>query len=276
MSIYRRLSWISLILGVWIFYGPLFPQEYIYEKDCFSIKNNESLKGLSMLRPYDLFPARLVASDSDDKSEGMAWSTSYFPNPFNVPLLKARPKGGEKEIEWVRQTCAFNAYRVQDKWSSTFWCTGQGKAIGEVVASDIDIDRSIFYILPGNIQGKFKKYFAYSRPHEIDVHYLVPKNVGKGVGRGTIFSDFVYLGKQRVELPDKPGYQKIEIKNYKEIVEFANKFKNTRLSGNYIVVAIEFISIYEGNDPKLKEHTCVSEITNFLKDSEYEKYNNLK
>ncbi|TGK21985.1 hypothetical protein EHO61_01760 [Leptospira fluminis] len=266
-----------LYIGLVICSSGLFAQEDIYERDCFSEKNNVSLKQLKNLRPYDEYPMRMVTSSSAIKANGMSWSTSYFPNPFHRPLAKTRPKGDRKaEVEWVKGTCNFTAFRVQDKWSDTFWCTAEGLGVGEVVASLIDLDHDYFQIIPGYYQGEMKGFLSYSRPHEIDVHYLVPKVVGRGDGSGTIVGDFVYLGKQRVELPNKPGYQKIQMRNYKEILDFANKNKKLRGSGNYIVVAIEFISIYEGNDPKLKEHTCVSEITNFLKDSEYEKYNNLK
>ncbi|TGK06310.1 hypothetical protein EHO60_14780 [Leptospira fletcheri] len=251
-------------------------QEDTFKEDCFSKKNNQELKLLSQKKSLDPITGPLYARDAKYPAKGMDWSTSYFAEPW-VKISRTRPKNRGEAIEWVEDTCGFNAYLAQDFYPQTFWCEGvDGFGIGEVIAGVISIQKSHFYIAPGYNQGIEKRnsqregFLAYSRPKEITIYYLVPRVVDTPQGGGTRFNDIVFFDKQTFKLGEAPGWQKIDIENYDKIKSYVSKFDSKRREP-LILVAIEINSVYEGNNPKYKDKTCISEIGNVLEDSEYSK-----
>lgn len=80
--------------------------------------------------------------------------------------------------------------------------------------------------------------------------------------------DVSYFGKQSVKLSAEPGYQKIEIQSYKEILKEMKGMK-VREGETLVLVAIEIKSVIEGKENK--EHTCIAEIGNFKDEAFYKK-----
>lgn len=195
----------------------------------------------------------------------LTWQTSFM--PLNEPP-KTKPTGMSQN-DWAKKTCAFNAYQVHDTREATFWCEGvPGTGIGEVVVGLIDIkNKNYFYILPGR-HSKRKFFESYSRPSEVVVHYLLPGATDTSQAGGTMLLDVSYFGKQSVKLSSEPGYQKIEIQPYKEILKEMKGMK-VREGETLVLVAIEIKSVIEGKENK--EHTCIAEIGNFKDEAFYKK-----
>ncbi|UMQ53421.1 hypothetical protein FH582_21360 [Leptospira interrogans] len=255
---------ILMLLGIWLSTVPVFSQVETYE-DCFSKKSNADLKNLNKKQKGEAVDGRFYTSNARIKAEGMVWQTSFFRDrPPKFVVSKTKPKN-QTHNEWAEDTCLFNAYNVQDQQAGTYWCEGaSGPGIGEVVSGLIDLEKkNYFYILPG-ANGLRKNFESYSRPSEIVVHYLLPGKVDTSQAGGSIFLDVSYFGKQSVKLSSEPGYQKIEVQPYKEILK-EMKGKEDLL----VLVAIEIKSVIEGKENK--EHTCIAEIGNFKDEAFYKK-----
>ncbi len=250
-----------IMLGVWFSLAPLFSQVEEYE-DCFSKKSNADLKNLNKKQKGNSVEGVFYTWDANIPAKGMVWQTSFKPHKS---VSKSRPKNMSQN-DWAKKTCAFNAYQVHDTREATFWCEGVfGTGIGEVVVGLIDLKKkNFFYILPG-ANGLRKNFESFSRPSEIVVHYLLPGEVGPSQNGGTILTNVGYFGKQSVKLSSEPGYQKIEIQPYKEILKEIKKQEDEIL----VLVAIEIKSVIEGKENK--EHTCIAEIGNFKDESFYKK-----
>ncbi|EKO50339.1 hypothetical protein LEP1GSC131_3446 [Leptospira kirschneri str. 200802841] len=252
------------MLGVLLFAAPVFSQVETLE-DCFSKKSNVSLKNLNKKQRGEAVDGRFYSIGARIPAGGMDWQTSFFrdrPPKFVVSKTKSK---NQTHNEWATDTCLFNAYNVQDMQVGTFWCEGvPGVGIGEVVVGLMDLEnKNYFYILPGH-QYTRKTLESYSRPLEIVVHYLLPGEIGISQSGGRIFTNVGYFGKQSVKLNSEPGYQKIEIQPYKEILK-EMKGKEEIL----VLVAIEIKSVIEGKENK--EHTCIAEIGNFKDEAFYKK-----
>ncbi|UOG42869.1 NADase-type glycan-binding domain-containing protein [Leptospira noguchii] len=262
----RKLKYTKLLilLVVLLFWVPVFSQVEVYE-DCFSKKSNADLKNLNKKQKGEFVDGVFYSSTAKIPAEGMTWQTSFFRDrPPKFVVGKTKPNN-QTNNEWAKDTCRFNAYKVQDQQEGTYWCEGvPGVGIGEVVAGYIGLEnKNYFYILPGD-QYTRKTFESYSRPLEIVVHYLIPSKVDTSQAGGSMFLDVVYFGKQSVTLSKDPGYQKIEIQPYKEIMKEL-KGKEDPL----VLVAIEIKSVIEGKENK--EHTCIAEIGNFKEDAFYKK-----
>lgn len=74
-----------------------------------------------------------------------------------------------------------------------------------------------------------------------------------------------------MKLNSEPGYQKIEIQPYKEILKDIKDMEvvKVREGETLILVAIEIKSVIEGKENK--EHTCIAEIGNFKDEAFYKK-----
>ncbi|UOG33014.1 hypothetical protein MAL01_10055 [Leptospira noguchii] len=255
---------VLILLGVLLLAAPAFSQVETYE-DCFSKKSNADLKNLNKKQKGEFVDGVFYSSTAKIPAEGMTWQTSFFRDrPPKFVVGKTKPNN-QTNNEWAKDTCRFNAYKVQDQQEGTYWCEGvPGVGIGEVVVGLIDVkNKNYFYILPG-YQG-MKKYFeSFSRPSEVVVHYLLPGATDTSQAGGTMLLDVSYFGKQLVKLNSDPGYQKIEIQPYKEIMKEL-KGKEDPL----VLVAIEIKSVIEGKENK--EHTCIAEIGNFKDDAFYKK-----
>ncbi|EKO50305.1 hypothetical protein LEP1GSC131_0329 [Leptospira kirschneri str. 200802841] len=252
-------------MGIWLSTVPVFSQVETYE-DCFSKKSNADLKNLNKKQKGEAVDGRFYTSNARIKAEGMVWQTSFFRDrPPKFVVSKTKPKN-QTHNEWAEDTCLFNAYNVQDQQAGTYWCEGvPGTGIGEVVVGLIDVkNKNYFYILPG-ANGLRKNFESYSRPSEIVVHYLLPGEVGTSQIGGTIFTNVSYFGKQSVKLNSEPGYQKLEIDSYKEILKATKGQEGEVL----ILVAIEIKAVIEGKENK--EHTCIAEIGNFKDEAFYKK-----
>ncbi|UOG42868.1 NADase-type glycan-binding domain-containing protein [Leptospira noguchii] len=253
-----------ILLGIWLSLVPLFSQVEEYE-DCFSKKSNADLKNLNKKQKGEAVDGVFYTSGANIPAKGMVWQTSFMPHKS---VSKSRPKNMSQN-EWAEETCGLNAYRAQDNRESTIWCEGvPGTGIGEVVVGLIDVkNKNYFYILPG-YQG-MKKYFeSFSRPSEVVVHYLLPGATDTSQAGGTMLLDVSYFGKQLVKLNSEPGYQKIEIQPYKDILKEMKGMK-VREGETLVLVAIEIKSVIEGKENK--EHTCIAEIGNFKDEAFYKK-----
>lgn len=269
----RKLKYtkVFMILGVWLFAAPVFSQVDTYE-DCFSKKNNVDLKNMNKKQRGDAVDGGFYAIGARIPAGGMGWQTSFFRDrPPKFVVSKTKPKN-QTHNEWATDTCLFNAYNVQDGQDGTFWCEGvPGVGIGEVVVGLLDLEnKNFFYILPGAF-GLKKNFESYSRPSEIVVHYLIPGEIGVSQIGGRIFTNVGYFGKQSVKLNSEPGYQKIEIQPYKEILKDIKDMEvvKVREGETLILVAIEIKSVIEGKENK--EHTCIAEIGNFKDEAFYKK-----
>ncbi|EMO54516.1 NADase-type glycan-binding domain-containing protein [Leptospira noguchii] len=258
----RKLKYTKLLilLVVLLFWVPAFSQVETYE-DCFSKKSNADLKNLNKKQKGEVVDGVFYSSGANIPAEGMTWQTSFMPLK-SVPKLKP---SNMSQNEWAKNTCLPNGYVVHDNREGTKWCEGvPGSGIGEVVSAYISLeDKSYFYILPG-AHGLRKLFESYSRPLEIVVHYLIPSKVDTSQAGGKMFLDVSYFGKQPVKLSSEPGYQKIEIQPYKDILK---EIKGKRYP--LILVAIKIKSVIEGKENK--EHTCIAEIGNSEEDAFYKK-----
>ncbi|EKP04493.1 hypothetical protein LEP1GSC018_0165 [Leptospira kirschneri str. 2008720114] len=234
--------------------SPVFSQVETLE-DCFSKKSNVSLKNLNKLKHLDSVDGRFYSIGVNKPAAGMDWQTSF---KFKKSLSKSKPSGMSQN-EWAGKTCGLNAYRTHDSRESTKWCEGvSGVGIGEVVMGYADLEnKGYFYILPGD-QYNIAEFESFSRPSEIIVHYLLPLEVGAAQAGGKIFSSVIYWGKQSVKLSSEPGYQKIEMPEYKEMLKHVKGL--ARVGHPFVLVAIEIKSVIEGKENK--EHTCIAEIGN--------------
>ncbi|KGE21733.1 hypothetical protein IQ65_22505 [Leptospira interrogans serovar Lai] len=259
----RKLKYTKLLilLGVVLFAVPIFSQVDTYE-DCFSKKSNADLKNLNKKQKGNSVEGVFYTSSARIPAEGMTWQTSFM----SLNTLPKKKPSGISQNDWAKKTCALNAYRVSDTYEETKWCEGvSGTGIGEVVTGLIDLEKkNFFYILPG-ANGLRKNFESYSRPSEIVVHYLLPGEIGTSQIGGKIFTNISYFGKQSVKLSSEPGYQKIEIQPYKEILKEIKKQEDEIL----VLVAIEIKSVIEGKENK--EHTCIAEIGNFKDEAFYKK-----
>lgn len=256
----RKLQYTKLLilLGVVFLAAPLFSQVETYG-DCFTKKSNADLKNLSKKQKGEFVDGRFYSIGVNSPDGGMDWQTSFFRDrPPRFVVSKTKPKN-QTQNEWAEDTCRFNSYKVHDGQEATYWCEGvPGVGIGEVVMGLADIkDKNYFYILSG-ANGLRKNFESYSRPLDIDIHYLVPMEVGTTQSGGKVFSEVLYWSKQSVKLSKDPGYQKIEIQPYKEIMKSIQGNRN--IDYPLILVAIEIKSVIEGKENK--EHTCISEIGN--------------
>ncbi|MCG6167183.1 NADase-type glycan-binding domain-containing protein [Leptospira sanjuanensis] len=257
-----------MLLGIWLSLVPLFSQVEEYE-DCFSKKSNADLKNLNKKQKGNSVDGVFYTSNANIPAKGMVWQTSFFRDrPPKFVVSKTKPKN-QTQNEWAEDTCRFNAYKIQDQQPGTFWCEGvPGTGIGEVVVGLADLEnKNYFYILPGH-QYKRKTFESYSRPSEVVVHYLLPGATDTSQAGGTMLLDVSYFGKQSVKLSAEPGYQKIEIQPYKDILKEMKGMK-VREGETLILVAIEIKSVIEGKENK--EHTCIAEIGNFKDDAFYKK-----
>ncbi|WP_061278427.1 NADase-type glycan-binding domain-containing protein [Leptospira interrogans] len=263
----RKLKYtkVLIMLGVWFSLAPLFSQVEEYE-DCFSKKSNADLKNLNKKQKGNSVEGVFYTWDANIPAKGMVWQTSFMPLK---DVSKIRPKDKQKEKDWVEETCGYSAYEAHDSYSGTMWCEGvPGTGIGEVVVGLIDIkNKNYFYILPGR-HSKRKFFESYSRPSEVVVHYLLPGATDTSQAGGTMLLDVSYFGKQSVKLSAEPGYQKIEIQPYKEILKEMKGMK-VREGETLVLVAIEIKSVIEGKENK--EHTCIAEIGNFKDEAFYKK-----
>ncbi|EMO54510.1 hypothetical protein LEP1GSC172_4026 [Leptospira noguchii] len=250
------------MLGVLLLASPTFSQVETYE-DCFSKKNNADLKNLNKKQKGAAVDGVFYTSGANIPAAGMTWQTSFKPHKS---VSKSRPKNMSQN-EWAEETCGLNAYRVQDNREATRWCEGvSGSGIGEVVVGFVGLEnKNYFYILPG-VNGLRKNYESYSRPSEIVVHYLLPGKYDISQAGGKILGEVIYWNKQTVKLNAEPGYQKIVIQGYDEIVKEVKKYN---LRYPLILVAIEIRSVIEGKENK--EHTCIAEIGNSEEDAFYKK-----
>ncbi|EKR34864.1 hypothetical protein LEP1GSC096_1087 [Leptospira interrogans serovar Hebdomadis str. R499] len=259
----RKLKYTKLLilLGVVLFAIPVFSQVDTYE-DCFSKKSNADLKNLNKKQRGEAVDGRYYTAVANIPVGGLTWQTSF--KPLNS-LPKSKPSNMSQN-EWAKKTCARTAYQVHDNRDGTLWCEGvPGTGIGEVVVGLIDLKKkNFFYILTGD-QYTRKTFESFSRPSEIVVHYLLPGEVGPSQNGGTILTNVGYFGKQSVKLSSEPGYQKIEIQPYKEILKEIKKQEDEIL----VLVAIEIKSVIEGKENK--EHTCIAEIGNFKDEAFYKK-----
>ncbi|WP_255297671.1 NADase-type glycan-binding domain-containing protein [Leptospira kirschneri] len=262
----RKLKYtkVLMMLGVLLFAAPVFSQVETLE-DCFSKKNNADLKNLNKKQRGEAVDGRFYSIGARIPAGGMDWQTSFFrdrPPKFVVSKTKSK---NQTHNEWAEDTCRFNAYKVQDRQEGTYWCEGvPGAGIGEVVVGLMDLEKkNFFYILPGAF-GLRKNFESYSRPSEIVVHYLLPGEIGVSQIGGRIFTNVGYFGKQSVKLNAEPGYQKIEIQPYKEILKEMKGKEEI-----FVLVAIEIKSVIEGKENK--EHTCISEIGNLEDEAFYKK-----
>ncbi|WP_000450040.1 NADase-type glycan-binding domain-containing protein [Leptospira interrogans] len=255
---------ILILLGVWFSLAPLFSQVEEYE-DCFSKKSNADLKNLNKKQKGNSVEGVYYTANANIPAAGLTWQTSFKPHKS---VSKSRPKNMSQN-EWAEETCGLNAYRVQDQREATRWCEGvPGTGIGEVVVGLIDIkNKNYFYVLPG-ANGLRKNFESYSRPSEVVVHYLLPGATDTSQAGGTMLLDVSYFGKQSVKLSAEPGYQKIEIQPYKEILKEMKGMK-VREGETLVLVAIEIKSVIEGKENK--EHTCIAEIGNFKDEAFYKK-----
>ncbi|WP_082281536.1 NADase-type glycan-binding domain-containing protein [Leptospira kirschneri] len=253
-----------ILLGIWLSLAPLFSQVEEYE-DCFSKKSNADLKNLNKKQKGNSVEGVFYTAAANIPVGGLTWQTSFM--PLNAPP-KSKPSNMSQN-EWAKKTCAFNAYQVHDTREATFWCEGvPGTGIGEVVVGLIDIkNKNFFYILPG-ANGLRKNFESFSRTSEIVVHYLLPGATDTSQAGGTMLLDVSYFGKQSVKLNAEPGYQKIEIQSYKEILKEMKGMK-VREGETLVLVAIEIKSVIEGKENK--EHTCIAEIGNFKDEAFYKK-----
>ncbi|UOG41298.1 NADase-type glycan-binding domain-containing protein [Leptospira noguchii] len=258
----RKLQYTKLLilLGVVFLAAPLFAQVETLE-DCFSRKSNSDLKNLNKKQKKESVDGRFYSTGANIPVGGLTWQTSF--KPLNAPP-NSKPSNMSQN-DWAKKTCAFNAFQVHDNREGTFWCEGvSGPGIGEAVSGYISLEnKNYFYILPG-ANGLRKNFESFSRPLEIVVHYLIPGEIGISQSGGKIFTNVEYFGKQPVKLSSEPGYQKIEIQPYKEIIKEI-KGKQYPL----ILVAIEIKSVIEGKENK--EHTCIAEIGNSEDDAFYKK-----
>ncbi|QCO32053.1 hypothetical protein E4414_02280 [Leptospira interrogans] len=266
----RKLKYTKLLilLGVVLFAVPIFSQVDTYE-DCFSKKSNADLKNLNKKQKGNSVEGVFYTSSARIPAEGMTWQTSFFRDrPPKFVVSKTKPNN-QTHNEWAKDTCRFNAYKVQDMQEGTFWCEGvPGTGIGEVVTGLIDLEnKNYFYLLPGD-QYTRKTLESYSRPLEIVVHYLLPGKIDTSQAGGKMLLDVSYFGKQSVKLNAEPGYQKIEIQPYKEILKEMKGMK-VREGETLVLVAIEIKSVIEGKENK--EHTCIAEIGNFKDEAFYKK-----
>ncbi|WP_078131853.1 hypothetical protein [Leptospira kirschneri] len=261
----RKLKYtkVLMMLGVLLFAAPVFSQVETLE-DCFSKKSNVSLKNLNKLKHLDSVDGRFYSIGVNKPAAGMDWQTSFKPSKS---LPKSKPSNMSQN-DWAEKTCALNAYQVHDSREGTPWCEGApGTGIGEVVMGFADLEnKGYFYILPG-VNGLRKNLESYSRPSEIVVHYLLPLEVGAGQAGGKIFSSVIYWGKQSVKLSAEPGYQKIEMPEYKEMLKHVKGLE--RIGHPFVLVAIEIKSVIEGKENK--EHTCIDDIGNFKDEAFYKK-----
>ncbi|KAA1291247.1 NADase-type glycan-binding domain-containing protein [Leptospira interrogans] len=261
MKYYKLL----IFLGVWFSLAPLFSQVEEYE-DCFSKKSNADLKNLNKKQKGESVEGVYYTIGANMPAKAMVWQTSFMPLK---DVSKIRPKETQKQNEWAEETCGYSAYEAQDRYSGTRWCEGvPGTGIGEVVVGLIDIkNKNYFYVLPG-ANGLRKNFESYSRPSEVVVHYLLPGTTDTSQAGGTMLLDVSYFGKQSVKLSSEPGYQKIEIQPYKEILKEMKGMK-VREGETLVLVAIEIKSVIEGKENK--EHTCIAEIGNFKDETFYKK-----
>lgn len=254
MGVKMKYYKVILLLLIGLLSSPIFSQVETLE-DCLNRKSNVGLKNLNKLKHLDSVDGRFYSQGVNMPAEGMSWQTSFKPSKS---LPKSKPSNMSQN-DWAKDTCRFNAYKIQDDQEETPWCEGvPGVGIGEVVMGLADIkDKNYFYILPG-VNGLRKNFESYSRPLDIDIHYLVPMEVGTTQSGGKVFSEVLYWSKQSVKLSKDPGYQKIEIQPYKEIMKSIQGNRN--IDYPLILVAIEIKSVIEGKENK--EHTCISEIGN--------------
>ncbi|WP_042752376.1 NADase-type glycan-binding domain-containing protein [Leptospira interrogans] len=259
---WKYLFLIFVMIGL-LSSSPVFSQVETLE-DCFSKKSNASLKNLNKLKHLDSVDGRFYSEGVGKPASGMDWQTSFKPSKS---LPKSKPSG-KSQNEWAGDTCALNAYQVHDSREGTAWCEGvSGVGIGEVVMGYADLEnKGYFYILPG-VNGLRKNLESYSRPSEIVVHYLLPLEVGAAQAGGKIFSSVVYWSKQSVKLSAEPGYQKIEMPEYKEMLKHVKGL--ARVGHPFVLVAIEIKSVIEGKENK--EHTCIAEIGNLEDEAFYKK-----
>ncbi|QOI51822.1 NADase-type glycan-binding domain-containing protein [Leptospira interrogans] len=255
---------VILLLLIGLLNSPIFSQVETLE-DCFSRKSNSDLKSLSKKQHREPVDGRFYSQGVNMPAAGMAWQSSF--RSFK-DVSKIRPKDKQKEKDWVSETCGYSAYAAHDNYIGTMWCEGApGVGIGEVVMGLADLkDKNYFYILPGR-QSKRKFFESYSRPLDIDVHYLVPMEVGTTQSGGKVFSEVLYWSKQSVKLSKDPGHQKIEIQPYKEIMKSIQGNRN--IDHPFVMVAIEIKSVIEGKENK--EHTCIAEIGNSEDEAFYKK-----
>ncbi|WP_036062218.1 NADase-type glycan-binding domain-containing protein [Leptospira noguchii] len=259
---WKYLFLIFVMIGL-LSSSPVFSQVETLE-DCFSKKSNVSLKNLNKLKHLDSVDGRFYSRGVGKPAGGMDWQTSFKPSKS---LPKSKPSNMSQN-DWAKDTCRFNAYKIQDDQEETPWCEGvSGVGIGEVIMGYADLEnKGYFYILPG-VNGFRKNLESYSRPSEIIVHYLLPLEVGAAQAGGKIFSSVIYWGKQSVKLSAEPGYQKIEMPEYKEMLKHVKGL--ARVGHPFVLVAIEIKSVIEGKENK--EHTCIAEIGNSEDDAFYKK-----
>jgi hypothetical protein len=236
---------------------------------CTQAGSNTDLRKLKDKKPGEEIDGRYVLIEGEKPQEGLFWASSYFPQllPEFPALSKIAPKDPVKRLEWMEDSCRFNAYKVQDYQFRTRWCEGvSGAGIGEVVMAPIVLEKDYFFIYPGFQMNK-TRFNNYSRPEKIRIHYLIPNEVGLTQAGGVLMTNLIYGGREDIKLGSQNGSQKIFISNHAELVDIAKSLKGKRDRPLFAIVGIEIVSIIEGN--KYKDHTCIGEIGNRMDDRVY-------
>lgn len=239
---------------------------------CNQAGSNTELRKLKEKKPGDKIAGRYVLIEGERPQDGLYWASSYFPQllPEFPALSKIAPKDPVKRLEWIEDTCRFNAYRVQDYYMRTFWCEGvDGPGIGEVIMAPIVLEKEYFFILPG-FQSLDRPFKNYSRPKQIRIHYLIPMEMDFTDTGGVVLTRMVYSGSHEVKLGPQSGSHKLAIDNHSELVEVAKSYrasKETLKHPLFAIVGIEILSVYDGKI--YKDHTCIGEIGNRMEDRIY-------
>jgi hypothetical protein len=239
---------------------------------CTQAGSNTDLRKLKDKKPGEEIDGRYVLIEGEKPQEGLFWASSYFPQllPEFPALSKIAPKDPVKRLEWMEDSCRFNAYIVQDYYMRTFWCEGvDGPGIGEVIMAPIVLEKDYFFVIPG-YQALNGKFLNYSRPKQIRIHYLIPREMDFTDTGGVVLTRLIYTGSQVVKLGAQSGSHKLAIDNHSELVEIAKSYRASKEKLKhplFAIAAIEILSVFEGKI--YKDHTCIGEIGNRMKDSVY-------
>lgn len=264
----KKLFLIIILLII----NPLLNAQVADRGPCTQAGSNTDLRKLKDKKPGDEIDGRYVLIEGEKPQEGLFWASSYFPQllPEFPALSKIAPKDPSKRLEWIEDSCRFNAYKVQDYYMRTFWCEGvDGPGIGEVIMAPIVLEKKYFFMLPG-FQSLDRPFKNYSRPERIRIHYLIPREMGFTDTGGVVLTRLIYNGSHEVKLGAQSGSHKVTIDNHSELVEIAKSYRANSEKLNhplFAIVAIEILSVIEGKI--YKDHTCIGEIGNRMEDRIY-------